>query len=812
MKLPALTGIVLVSLLGAIGFTVQRLGPGTPGAGSVKIHSGWQIDAKGDTHIRTGDFLNGSAMRPQRDLVAFVSSGYGRHCVTLVDANTGAEVARRDLDKAWNGIAWTPDGKELFVSGGSEAVLHRFADAGARNLSLYEKLPVQGTAPGFMLAGMAFSPNGEALYVADHANDTVHLLDPRSGKSIASRKLVPESRPYCVRTAPDGRVYVGELSYGRVTVLDPAGLELEQVFEPGSHPNDLTFSRDGRLFVSCGSDDRVAVIDAETGRTEEKIVLAPSRRGIRGATPNALSLSPDQKTLYVALADANAVAVVDVGTPLRSHVKGYVPSAWYPTAVFATPNGQRLMVGAGKGMGTWASSIGSDDTAEDAQGRPRKFRYIATMFEGVISTMDLPNDRELASLTQETWKNAPYKDSLIARPETPRPQDSPIPGRVGGSSPIRHVLYILKENKTYDMYLGDLKDAQGRPMGNGDPRLTAFPEPASPNHHALAREFLVLDNLYCSGEVSGNGHPWSTGAYCTDLGERQWALDYGDKGSYSVPDRALIQPSGRIWDRCEEKGLWWQSYYWTWTTINTRRRMPAAWARALTREARDYELADVFIADLRKWEAKGEMPRFMMMSLREDHTYGSSAGKPTVAACIASNDLALGKIVDACSRSKFWKNMAIFVIQDDAQSGPDHVDAHRTTGYVLSPYTRSGRVVSEMYTTCSMLRTMELILGLEPMTIHDATAPVMYACFQAKPDLTPYRCRPAPSTLLDVNPKPAQAMNIDFSVPDRLTVKQELELNRYVWAQMKGSNMPYPAIVRRATFAPSGVPVVQEEE
>ncbi|MBC8137374.1 MAG: hypothetical protein H8F28_15955 [Fibrella sp.] len=352
-----------------------------------------------------------------------------------------------------------------------------------------------------------------------------------------------------------------------------------------------------------------------------------------------------------------------------------------------------------------------------------------------------------------------------------------------------------------------MRDKNGKPIGNGDPNLTLFGEKISPNHHALARQFVLLDNTYCNGEVSLDGHHWSNAAYVPDAMQRMWPSQYGGKGTPpyrygDFGDPLAETPGGRIWDLCQQKGLSYRTYYY-----HVNKNRSEEWAAARAAHMRDYEAAEIFLSDIAEFEAKDTMPRFMVMALSEDHTNGTRPGSFTPQACVASNDLALGKIVEACSKSKFWKEMAIFVIEDDAQNGPDHVDAHRTVALVISPFTRRGAVDSTFYTTCSMLRTMELILGLPPMSQYDASAAPMYNTFTNKPDLTAYTLVPPRIALDAKNPSWAFAADrmkrIDFSEPDQLTVADEDALNRALWHSIKGTKTVYPGITRRAS---SGYP------
>jgi hypothetical protein len=382
---------------------------------------------------------------------------------------------------------------------------------------------------------------------------------------------------------------------------------------------------------------------------------------------------------------------------------------------------------------------------------------------------------------------------------------------VGDPSPIKYVIYIIKENRTYDQVFGDVKE------GNGDPALVMFGEKVTPNHHKLAREFVLLDNLYCNGQVSRDGHPWSTMAYNTDYIARDWHLTYSRRKGVEDDDRGSLSnaPSGYLWDACARAGLSYRSY----GEYGKRVSQPDGSARMEGRvpglvghicseygipqvkgqRQRDTDNVDIFLKEYREFERTESMPRFIVMSLGEDHTDGTRPGSYTPQCCVASNDLALGRLVEAVSKSRLWKETAIFVIEDDAQNGPDHVDAHRTVGLVISPYARRRAVDSTQYSTVSMVRTMELVLGLPPLSQYDAAARPMFASFTDKADLTPFTHVPAQIDLTVKNTKKAygaeRSSRMDFSDYDLV---DDFELNEILWRSIKGADAPVPPTVRRA--------------
>jgi hypothetical protein len=348
------------------------------------------------------------------------------------------------------------------------------------------------------------------------------------------------------------------------------------------------------------------------------------------------------------------------------------------------------------------------------------------------------------------------------------------------------VLYIIKENRTYDQVLGDMKDKNGKPIGNGDPSITLYGEDVTPNQHQLSRDYVLLDNLYCNGEVSVDGHSWCDAAIATDWNQRSWTLSYSARKDKLPGNDELETPTaGYLWDQCKRAGLSFKTYG------EGAQRVPSI-NRGKWSEARDMDKCEHWIDDLHAAEKTGDLPAFTIMALGENHTKGTTPGANTPAACVASNDLAFGKIVAAATRSKFWPEMAIFVIEDDAQNGPDHVDAHRTIGFVISPWVKPHTLDHTQYTTASMLRTMELILGLPPMTQYDAGATPMFACFGKKLSSRPHDIL-QPQTDLNAkntvnSPGAKQSAMMDF---DEYDEAPEDELNRILWAEAKGPNVPY---------------------
>ncbi len=465
---------------------------------------------------------------------------------------------------------------------------------------------------------------------------------------------------------------------------------------------------------------------------------------VPGSTPSSLALSPDDTKLFVANAGNNDVAVFDIANPAQSHSLGFIPVGKYPTSVRVTPDGRRLLVANGKGIAPKANP-GGPQPGKRREGT--NSQYIADLVPGALSIIDLPKGgdwkKALATYTRQAYENIPRSGAV----PFPASADNPIPLEPGQASPIKYCIYIIKENRTYDQVFGDL------PQGNGDPKLCLFPEAGTPNHHKLAREFVLFDNFYVDAEVSAAGHEWSTGAYATDFVEKNWPLNYGHNRAKKYPYPAegefpaAYPAGGYLWDRAKAAGVSYLSFGEFVTELKNGTnvsRVPGLQGHVdplfhgFDVTYPDVKRAERFIGEVRRFEALGEMPRLQIVRLPNDHTAGGTGGALSPSALVGDNDLALGQIVEAVSRTKFWAQTAIFVLEDDAQNGPDHVDAHRSVLLVASPYSRRAVVDSTMYSTASVLRTMELILGLKPMTQFDAAAMPMFNAFHAKANLAVY--------------------------------------------------------------------------
>jgi DNA-binding beta-propeller fold protein YncE len=802
--------------------------PGMTPAGTVLLPNGWSLRPAG-RHTRLGDFPVQIAVHPTEPVLAILHAGYGEHEIVTVQATNGRTIARVSVPASFCGLVWSADGKRLFAGGGFDDLIYRFEHAGGllskqatfaypdRQLFLAEPKPRIGEGVRKhqrVPAGLALSHDARVLYVAAAFGHSVARFDAETGAFLGETALEPGSYPYGLALDESRkRLYVSLWARARVAVLASDTLLVTSQIPTEDHPNELLLARGGKfLFVANANRNTVSVIDADLGKAIETIGTAIDPKAPAGSTPNSLALSPDESMLFVANANTNNLAVFNVQRPGASAPLGLIPTGWYPTSVRLGPDGKHIYVTNGKGASSRANRDGPMPGFAGAGGSTRE--YIGGLFQGTLSIIGLPNPKQMVAHSQTVYQCCPLRraDPSAVRADNVAP-GSPIPSSVGGKSPIRYVVYIVKENRTYDQVFGDL------PEGNGERSLCLFPEAITPNHHALVREFVLLDNFYVDGEVSADGHEWSMGAYASDFVERIWPLGY--RGDQRVPypsEGAMLEPAtpsgGYIWDKAAEKGVSYRSYGEfiangrtpsdpATTTVKALEGHFDPRYRSFDMDYPDIKRADRFLEELAGFEKSGDLPRLIILRLPNDHTAGTTPGKPSVIACVGDNDLALGRVIEGLSKSRFWKEMAIFVVEDDAQNGSDHVDAHRTVALAISPYVKRRSVDSSLYSTSSMLRTIELILGLEPMSQFDAAARPMYASFARQPDYTPYLHRPVRVDLNERNTRAAPladaSRRLNLEVEDRA---DDLLFNEIIWKAVKGADAVMPPPVRAAFVLP----------
>lgn len=756
---------------------------------------------------------------------------------------------------SFTGLVYSPDGKKVVLSNvnGSLKVFTVGADG---SLTASHSIPLpEAKAPRRkeeIPSGLAFSRDGKRLYVCANLSNRLLELDADSGKVL---------REFRVGVAPYDVVLVGKKAYvsnwggrrpepgdltgpagrgtevrvdpvrhiaseGSVSVVDLSDSAAKPTVEimAGLHASAIAVSPNSRYVVCANAgSDNLTVIDTKTDSVVETVWTKTSPADLFGASPNALVFAPDGKTLYVANGSQNAVAVVSFDPADReSHLAGLIPVGWFPGAIVHDSSRKQLVVANIKGM---SSKMRTNDGGG----------FNTHQYNGTVSFVPLPSKRDLPRLSETVARNL-RRDTLAETKLPARVGVAPraVPERIGEPSVFKHVIYVIKENRTYDQVLGD------DPRGNGRADLCIFGEKVTPNQHKIAREFVLLDNTYCSGILSADGHQWSTTAFSTDYMEKSFAgfpRSYPDGMGVDEDDALAYSPAGFIWDSALKHGKTLRNYgefaapsvrwrdskkkgspsflpcYRTWKgetdevifssypmVESLRPYMPTnyvGWEMSVPDQFR----ADFFIKELKEFEAKGEFPNLTLICLPNDHTSGTSAGEPTPAACVADNDLAFGRIVEAVSRSRFWPETVIIAIEDDPQAGWDHVSGYRTTAYCISPYTKRGAVVSTQYNTTSLLRTAGQILGMKPMNQFDGSATPMSDCFNDTPDLTPFTSVPSNIPLDQMNP-PAKAildpiLRRDAEVSAKLNFREvdkapEDVLNRILWNAMAGTSRPYP--------------------
>jgi YVTN family beta-propeller protein len=750
-------------------------------AGQTMLPNGWAVTPAGHHIPLKGDMPLAMAFVQGGTRLAVVTGGFHDQGLTLIDVASETTVANQGLGNAWAGLA--ASGDDLYVSGGPKAL--RLVHATGDTLNRDADLSV-GSKPGWT-SGVA-SYQG-VLFVADTNNGVLTRVDGKQSSQIDE-----PGHPYGVAISADGNTLaVSDWNMARVTLHDPKTLAVTATIPVGSRPNALCFGPNGTLYVACSGANCVSVIRGGSVKETIRTSLAPNDPV--GSTPDAVAVSPDGKTVYVANADNNDVAVIDVSGK-ESAVEGFIPTGWYPSALAVSPDNHKLFIGTGKGLKFEANGF------VNAKGKPA-FRYIDSLLTGTLSVVPIPDRDQLQAYTAQVMSNAPHP--LANRLPS---EDQTI--LKGALKKIHHVVYVIRENRTYDQVFGDM----GR--GASDAQLTMFGRNVTPNNHALADDFVLLDNTYCNGEVSEDGHQWCNGAYASDFVERSYVNGYSGRGEPDDSDGDADSPAGYLWDSCRKHGKSYRSYGEFASFKSTPDAPPKfdgikgleghaslAWSNFQHGGdyGRDYKKIQVFIDELHEAEKTGQWQDYMVMSLGEDHTSGLAPGKYTPFASVASNDLALGEMVQAISHSRFWKDTAIFIIEDDAQNGPDHVDAHRTQALVVSPYIRRQVLDSTMYSTASFVRTMELILGLPPMTQFDQRATPLFASFTTTPDFTPYDAITEQVDLQAKNPATgeleSESKKLDWSHYDAADPDK---LNHILWTAIKGST-PMPAPVRSAILA-----------
>ena len=796
-----------------------------PSGAAGVLPNGWTLTPAGRSVGLAGDMPAAMLLSPDGKNLIISTAGFHDHSVCVLNLKSGKVTQSVDVGKNWFGMAIDPATQDVLIPDGGVAgkdflsslkqapaslapdQIHRFAYANGR-LTPAAGLIIAGVPDSDRwTSGIACGTNGDA-YVVNTMNDTVYML--RHGAVAVSANV--GYRPLACSLSPDGKTLaVSNWGDKSVSLLDAVNLKEIVRIPVGSHPCALAWTTShgstARLFVANSGSNSVSVISASSAawKVTESINTALTVDALVGSTPLALAVSHDNNRLFVANADNNDITVVDISNALESRVLGFIPTGWYPSTVAVSLDDHTLYVGVGKGLfsrANWPPLTNDGQTQPDGSGHSD---YIGDCLTGAVSIITMPDAAALAHYSRQVVADVPHP-ALVAEDSRPA---------LEALAKIKHVVYIIRENRTYDQVFGDIKS------GNGDPSLVLFGQNVTPNAHKLAEETVLFDNLYVNGEVSQDGHQWCNAAYATDFTEKAWENGYSGRGQPDADDRLTESPGGYLWDNCASHGLTYRSYGEFAAFKATPNSPPVfngeeslrghaseAWSAVpLFDGARDQGKAQVFIDELHAAEKSGKWPNFMVMSLAEDHTKGLQAGAYSPIADVADNDQALGKIVEAVSASTFWRSTAIFVIEDDAQDGPDHVDCHRTVGLVISPYDKRGFVDHTHYTTASFVRTMEMILKLPAMSQYDQHATPVLNAFSDKPVMEAYSNLPAQVDLEAKNPAvgpgAVASARLDFSDLDRADPQT---LNHILWDSIRPGT-PMPAPVRSAWSGPAATVV-----
>ncbi len=756
----------------------------------ILLPNGWSLSVPGES-IPLGDFPLNLVASKDGQVLAVTNNGQSEQSIMLIDPHTFEVLNKTVIPKSWFGLEFNNDRSKLFASGGNDNIIRIYNTSG-NNLKEMDPLVLGEAWPKRISpAGLTLDPKNENLYVVTKEDSALYKVNLLSHEN---ERIFLGHEAFSCTFSNDGSVlYVSLWGGNAIAVIEPENLSILETIPVGSHPNDLVLTPDGKyLFTSCANDNSVHIIDTKSRKVIEKLQTACFPDAPAGSTPNALAISENNKRLYVANADNNSLAVFDISEVGESRSLGFIPTGWYPTSVKVFDH--KIWVTNGKGSSSFANPKGPNPYIP----RTDTTQYIGNLFKGSLTMIDEPDETALKVYTQAVYKNTPYSKKLEL--QYSGQEGNPIPQKVGDPSPIKYVFYVIKENRTYDQVLGDM------PEGNGDPGLCLFPENVTPNQHALARNFVLLDNFYVNAEVSADGHSWSTAAYANDYVEKTWPTSYGSRGgTYDYEgSRSIAFPSeGFIWDYCQRAGISYRSYG---EFVSNNHTGVENLRGHFDADFPSYDLSIPDVIRFEKWRedfdsliAIDAVPQFSSLRLPNDHTSGARVGTPTPRAMVAENDLAVGKLIEHISHSPIWGESAVFILEDDAQNGPDHVDAHRSTAYIVSPFIKRNSRVRTIYSTTSMLRTIELILGLPPMSQYDAASTPMWECFTASQDLTPFVCLDASYNIHE--------MNMEENAISRLSDSFNLEVmdaapdhlfSQVIWKSVKGLESEMPAPVRSA--------------
>jgi DNA-binding beta-propeller fold protein YncE len=803
--------IALAAMLSSQPAPREQVGP-LPG-GAFLLNSGWRLDPAG-AQVPLDTFPMSSALSPDGKYLLVLNGGYRPPSISVLETATSRIVGSVPVADAWLGLTFNPKGDKVYVGGGSRAAIFEFDFAGGKLTPgrTFDTLAGAPRAQDDFIGDVTMSPDGHLLYAAALYRDTIRVVNPQSGMVLKDEEIKTGRRPYRLLFHPDGRsLFVTHWADGSLGHYDLTTRKQVGLVRIGAHASDMVWRNGGsevpeggtspyvaRIFVAAASTNNVFSVGVTATKdlnVTESINIAMTPRQPLGMTPSALGLSADGKRLFVACSDANAVAVVNIAEE-RSRVEGFVPTGWYPTAVRSLADGT-LVVLNGKGLRSYPNAqngpnpLKRPEPVHAGESAPKPVQYVGYMQTGTASWIPPFSDDQLAAWTSKVLANSAYRDSKLDDPD-------PLPK-------IDHVIYIVKENRTYDQVLGDMKE------GNGDPSLVLFGENTTPNFHKLARQFVLFDNFYVNSDVSADGHNWSTAAIAPDYVQKMWPNKYANRRTtydFEEQDPTSLPPAGYLWTNAVAAGLSVRNFGYM---VNNKPKAPMGaeqiagvrdpvlakvtnpMYRGFDLDYPDVERAKVFLNELAEYEKAGAMPRLIVMRMGNDHTSGTAAGKIAPLSAAADNDYGVGMVVEGVSKSRFWPSTAIFIVEDDAQNGADHVDSHRSPAFVISPWVKHHVVDSTMYNTTSILRTMEFLLGLKPMTHFDAGARPMTSAFQNRADAAQYSVEKPRISLEEKNPAatPAAARAAHLRL-DEADENDDDEMNDILWRAIRKDAPPPP--------------------
>ncbi len=770
----------------------------------IMLPNGWSLTPVGKS-LPLGDLPLNIAVSKTGRYMAVTNNGQSTQNIQLFDAKKEIELDNVKIAKSWYGLKFSADEKRLYASGGNDNLILQY------NI-VNNKLVITDTFKISTGKKELLSPTGievddaqELLYVVTKENNTLYVLSLLTKEIISQTKLVGEA--YTCLLSPDkNTLYISCWGCDKIILFDTKLKAISNTIAVGDNPNEIILNKNGTyLFVANANDNSVSIIDLNTQKLIETLNAALYPNAPSGSGTNGLALSRDEKILYIANADNNCLAVFDVTVAGKSLSKGFIPVGWYPTNVKVID--KKIFVANGKGFSSQANPYGPSpfrkrEAVIYQQGdtsKPIGVQYIGGLFKGTMSIIPTPNEKQLSIFSKAVYANTPYTKTKEA--DADGLVGNPIPKKVDDKSPIKYVFYVIKENRTYDQVLGDVK------KGNGDADLCLFGEKITPNQHKLVNEFVLLDNFYVDAEVSADGHNWSMGAYATDYLEKTWPTNYGGRGGkYDAEGNRGIanNKAGFIWDHCKRNNVSYRTY--GEFADNGKANIPSLknnmcnYFEGYNMNVKDTVRFAQWKKDFDSLLAVNAVPQLSTVRFGNDHTEGLRKGRPTPNAYVADNDLAVGMFVEHLAKSKIWNETAIFILEDDAQNGADHVDAHRSTAYLAGGFVKRNFVDHTMYSTSSMLRTIELILGMPPMTQYDAAAMPLWRCFANTASPSTFKTIEATINLDDKNivENKWQRRSEEFNFAD-VDAVPDLEMNEIIWVAVKGEHVPFPA-PKRAAF------------